>query len=69
MDWWGTIPIDIREKARKNDEENKPLLNQINYVLVYLHLNGRHDLKPTYEELKEWLRNGQIDVIRIKQKN
>lgn len=65
-DWWGTIPLDVREKARKNDEQNKPLLNQINYVLVHLHLNGRHDLKPTYEELKEWLHNGQIDIIRIK---
>jgi hypothetical protein len=51
---------------REGDEQNKPLLNQINYVLVHLHLAGRHDLKPTYEELKEWLRSGQLDTIRIK---
>ena len=32
-DWWKTVPADLKQKARKGDESNKPLLNQINYVL------------------------------------
>ena len=64
-EWWMSIPADLREKARKGDEANKPLLNQINYVLLHLHLAGKHDLKPTHDELKEWLHSGQLDVLRI----
>jgi hypothetical protein len=34
MDWWNTVPADIRNKAKGNDDwtKNKPLLNQINYA-------------------------------------
>lgn len=67
-EWWKSVPADLREKARKGDEANKPLLNQINYVLLHLHLTGKHDLKPTHEELKEWLHSGQVDVPRISKK-
>jgi len=31
--WWRTVPEDLRYKSRKGDEVNKPLLNQVNYVL------------------------------------
>jgi hypothetical protein len=41
-DWWKTIPEDLRNKSRKGDEGNKPLLNQVNYVLLHLHLAGKH---------------------------
>jgi hypothetical protein len=58
--WWNSVPADLREKARKGDEANKPLLNQINYVLLHLHRAGKHDLKPTHEELKDWLQRGQV---------
>jgi len=53
------------ERRPARVEANKPLLNQINYVLLHLHLAGKHDLKPTHEELKEWLHSGQVDVLRI----
>ena len=43
------------KKARKGDESNKPLLNQVNYVLLHLHLAGKHDAKPSHDELKDWL--------------
>ena len=36
-DWWKTIPIDLQQKTRKGDEQNKPLLNQVNYALLHLH--------------------------------
>ena len=62
--WWKTVPADLKAKARKGDEANKPLLNQINYVLLHLHLQGKHDAKPTHEELKDWLHSGQVDTLR-----
>jgi hypothetical protein len=64
-DWWSTIPADLKEKTRKGDETNKPLLNQVNYALLHLHLAGKHDAKPSYEELKDWVHSGQVDVIRM----
>jgi hypothetical protein len=42
-EWWKTVPEDLRKKSRKGDEQNKPLLNQVNYVLLHLHLAGKHD--------------------------
>jgi hypothetical protein len=27
-------------------------------------LAGKHDAKPTHEELKDWLHSGQVDVLR-----
>jgi len=64
-DWWKTVPADLKAKARKGDEANKPLLNQVNYVLLHLHLQGKHDAKPSHEELKDWLHSGQVDVLRM----
>jgi hypothetical protein len=26
-DWWKTVPADLKAKARRGDESNKPLLN------------------------------------------
>jgi hypothetical protein len=65
-DWWTTAPADLKQKARKGDENNKPLLNQVNYVLLHLSLAGKHDAKPSHEELKDWLHSGQVDVMRTK---
>ena len=64
-DWWKTVPEDLRNKTRKGDEADKPLFNQVNYVLLNLHLAGKHDKKPTHEELKSWLHSGQVDVLRM----
>jgi hypothetical protein len=65
QEWWDKVPNDLRQKARKDDEQNKPLLNQINYVLLHLHLSNKHAVKPSHDELKDWLHSGQIDVMRI----
>ena len=64
-EWWKTVPDDLKTKARKGDEGNKPLLNQLNYVLLHLHLAGKHDAKPSHDELKDWLHSGQVDVLRM----
>ncbi|HKG41406.1 MAG TPA: hypothetical protein VKA98_04650 [Nitrososphaeraceae archaeon] len=62
-DWWKTIPDDLQQKSGKGDEQNKPLLNQINYAFLDLHLAGKHDAKPSHEELKDWLHSSQIDAL------
>ena len=65
-DWWNnSVPLDLQRKIRKGDENNKPLLNQINYALLQLHLAGNHNAKPSHEELKNWLHNGEVDVLRM----
>jgi hypothetical protein len=64
-DWWRTVPVELQRKARRGDEKNKPLLNQINYAFLTLHLAGKHNAKPSYEELKNWLHSGQVDVVRM----
>jgi hypothetical protein len=46
-DWWKTVPIDLQQKTRKGDEQNRPLLNQVSYALLNLHLAGKHDAKPS----------------------
>ncbi len=59
-DWWNAIPSDLKEKAHGGDEGNKQSLNQLNHTLLHLDLAGRHDAKPSHEELKDWLRSGQV---------
>jgi hypothetical protein len=63
-EWWKTVPEDLKTRTRKGDEANKVILNQVNYVLLHLHLQGKHDAKPTHEELKDWLHSGQVDTMR-----
>ena len=45
-DWWKTVPEDLRNKTRKGDEGNKSLLNHVNYVLLNLHVAGKHTPSP-----------------------
>lgn len=67
-DWWKTVPEDLRSKSRNEDEANKPMLNQVNDVLLNLHLAGKDDAKPTHEELRDWLHSGQVDVLKVSAK-
>ena len=46
-DWWNTVPEDLRSKSHNGDETSKPMLNQVNDVLLNLHLAGMHDIKPS----------------------
>ncbi|HEY6535277.1 MAG TPA: hypothetical protein VIY08_05690 [Candidatus Nitrosocosmicus sp.] len=65
-EWWKTVPEDLKTRTRRGDEDNKIILNQVNYVLLHLHLQGKHDTKPSHEELKDWLHSGQVDTMRMK---
>jgi len=69
-DWWATVPDDLKKQAQGNDDWNKfkPLLNEINFVLVMLHVGGKHNMKPSGEELLSWVGSGQIDAIRTSTK-
>ena len=67
-EWWKTVPEDLKTRTRKGDEVNKVILNQVNYVLLHLHLQGKHDTKPSHEELKDWLHSGQVDTMRTTKK-
>ncbi len=64
QEWWDKMPEDLRQKSRRGDEMNKPLLNQVNYVFLHLHLANKHDIKPSHDELKDWIHSGQVDVMR-----
>jgi hypothetical protein len=65
-DWWATVPDDLRQKAKGNDDWNtyKPILNEVAYVLVMLNMSGKHSMMPTGAELLSWVGNGEIDAIR-----
>ena len=63
--WWATVPEDLKQKARKGQKgnNNKPLLSHVNYVLLHLHLAGKHDAKPTSEELNYWLHRDKLMLL------
>jgi hypothetical protein len=42
---------DGNKSLKIDDEEDKPLLGEVNAVLLDLDLAGKHDAKPTHEEL------------------
>ena len=63
-DWRNTIPEDLRNKVRNGDEQNKPLLNQINFIWISNLMQNKPDLNPTARELLDWLVTGQIDAMR-----
>jgi len=51
-------------KVRAGDENNKPLLNQINWIWVHNLMNKKANLNPTSAELLDWVTSGQIDAMR-----
>jgi len=61
-DWWKTISPDLAQESRL-DDESKPSLKQISHTLLQLHLSGKNDSKPSYEELRSWVNSGQVDVL------
>ena len=65
-DWWDIIPFDLKEKALNGNKSNTILLNQVNYVLLHLELEDKHEAKPSHGELRTWLHSGHVDVVRIK---
>ncbi len=50
--------------VRKDDEANKPLLNQLNWIWVKNLLDKKPELNPSSAELLDWITSGQIDAMR-----
>ncbi len=53
-------------KVRAGDEDEKPLLNQINWIWVSNLMNKKAELNPSSAELLDWVTSGQIDAMRQK---
>jgi len=65
-EWLKTQDQALVAKVRKDDEANKPLLNQINWIWVVNLMNKKAELNPTSAELLDWVTSGQIDAMRKK---
>ena len=65
-EWIKTQDQALVAKVRKDDEANKPLLNQINWIWVVNLMNKKAELNPTSAELLDWVTSGQIDAMRKK---
>ena len=63
-DWLILQDQDLVAKVRAGDEQNKPLLNQINWIWVKNLMDKKADLNPSLSELLEWVIDGQIDAMR-----
>jgi len=63
-EWIKTQDQALVAKVRAGDEENKPLLNQINWIWVANLMAQKADLNPTSAELLDWVTSGQIEAMR-----
>ncbi len=50
--------------TRKDDEANKPILNQLNWIWVKNLMDKKPELNPSSAELLDWVTSGQIDAMR-----
>jgi len=64
QDWLQKQDKSLVQKVRAGDENNKPLLNQINWIFVQNLMNKKADLNPTSSDLLEWVTSGQIEAMR-----
>ena len=63
-EWLKEQDQDLVKKTRADDEANKPLLNQINWIWVSNLMNQKAELNPSSAELLDWVTSGQIDAMR-----
>lgn len=64
QEWLKAQDPALVSKVRAGDEDNKPLLNQINWIWVANLMAKKADLNPTSAELLDWVTSGQIDAMR-----
>lgn len=63
-EWLKQQDKSLVSKVRAGDEDNKPLLNQINWIWVQNLMNKKADLNPSSAELLDWVTSGQVDAMR-----
>ena len=64
QEWLNSQDPALVAKTRAGDENNKPLLNQLNWIWVANLMAQKADLNPTSAELLDWVTSGQIDAMR-----
>jgi len=64
QEWLNTQDQSLVTKVRAGDEQNKPLLNQINWIWVKNFMDKKPELNPSSAELLAWVIDGQIEAIR-----
>ncbi len=65
-EWIKTQDQAVVAKVRKDDEKEKPLLNQLNWIWVKNLMDKKAELNPTSAELLDWITSGQVDAMRKK---
>ena len=64
QEWLNLQDQVLVSKVRAGDEQNKPLLNQINWIWVKNLMDKKAELNPSSSELLSWVVDGQIDAMR-----
>jgi hypothetical protein len=62
FEWLNSIPDEFKKEVNfnSNNENSKNIVNSINYILLKADISGMNHIKPTIEELKNWIHTGQI---------
>ncbi len=63
-EWSKTFEPALVASTRKDDEANKPILNQLNWIWCKNMLDKKSELNPSSAELLDWVTSGQIDAMR-----
>ena len=61
VQWKNSLPPELKEKISFNE---KPLLNNLNYILLDNLISGTPKLNPSVDELLDWIVTDQIDAKR-----
>ena len=64
QEWLDAQDQSLVAKVRAGDEQNKPLLNQINWIWVKNLMDKKPELNPSSAELLSWVVDGQIEAMR-----
>ena len=64
QEWLNTQDQSLVTKVRAGDEQNKPLLNQINWIWVKNLMDKKPELNPSCAELLDWVIDRQIEAMR-----
>lgn len=64
QDWLSEQEKGLVAKVRAGDEGQKPLVNQVNWILVSNMMDKKSDRNPSSRELLDWVSSGQIDAMR-----
>lgn len=62
--WINEQDPELVAQVRAGDENNPPLLNQINWIWVKNLMNKKPELNPSAAELLDWVTSNQIEAVR-----